>query len=415
MHGSDEVSRAKAVSGHRWPRWAGAAAIVVAAAVAYRLLAPADVVAPTPAEAALNRAAGTIRVTEKQMAEFELAPVVSYDFRIQRDAIGQIAFNEDASTPVVAPFSGRVIRLIAKLGDDVKRGMPLFEIESPDVAQAQNDLVAAVQAVNKSKAQLLLAKQALTRARELFAASAGSKRELEQGETGYASADFDTRAAESTLAAARNRLRMLGRSDAEIATLERDQAVSPTITIVAPIDGTVVSRKVGPGQYVRSDNPDPLYLIADLRTMWLDANVAERDIGLVHVGQDVAVTVDAYPDRSFKAHITYIGASSDPVTHRIVVRSEVTNVDRLLKPQMFARFRIDTGKDLETMAIPIDAAVRNEDETTCWVEVEPRVFQQRKIRVGLQQDGMIQVLDGLKPGEQVASRGALFLDNAFQD
>lgn len=392
-----------------------AAAVIAAGVVAYRLLTPADVAVTTPAAAALNRADGTIRVTESQMAQFDIAPVVGYDFRIQRDAVGQIAFNEDATTPVVAPFSGRVTRLIARLGDDVRRGMPLFEIESPEVVQAQNDLVAAMQADKKGKAQLLLAQQARSRARELFNARAGSKRDLEQAETGYAGADFDARAAAGALAAARNRLRMLGRSDAEIAALERDPTVNPTITIVAPIDGTVVSRKVGPGQYVRADNTDPLYLITDLSTMWLDANVAERDIGLVHVGQEVAVTVNAFPDRAFKARITYVGASSDPVTHRIVVRSEVANADRLLKPQMFARFRIDTGKEVETTAIPIDAAVRNEDETTCWVEVEPRVFQQRKIRVGLQQDGMVQVLDGLKPGEQVAARGALFLDNAFQD
>ena len=415
MHGTDELRQAQAGTSPRWRRWAVAAAVIVVAALAYRLLTPSEVANPAPAEAAVNRTAGTIHVTEKQMSEFDITPVVGYAFRIQRDAVGQIAFNEDATTPVVAPFSGRVIRLIARLGDDVKRGMPLFEIESPEVVQAQNDLVAAVQAMNKSKAQLLLAQQALKRARDLFAANAGSKRDLEQGETGYASADFDTHAAEAALAAARNRLRMFGRSDADIAALERDQAVNARITVVAPIDGTVVSRKVGPGQYVRSDNTDPLYLIADLGTMWLDANVAERDIGLVHVGQNVTVTVNAFPDRAFKAHITYIGASSDPVTHRIVVRSEVANPDRLLKPQMFARFRIDTGTDVETTAIPIDAVVQTDDVTTCWVEVEPRVFQERKIRVGLQQEGLVQVLDGLKPGEQVATRGALFLDNAFQD
>src|SRR5579883_1483002 len=330
MHGSEQVLQVKAALGHRWGRWAAAAVLIAAAVLAYRLLMPGEVVNPAPAAAAVDRAAGTIRVTERQMSQFDIAPVAAHEFHIQKDAVGQIAFNEDATTPVVPPFSGRVIRLLAKLGDDVKRGMPLLEIESPEVVQAQNDLVAAVQAAHKSKAQLLLAQQALTRARELFAASAGSKRDLEQGETGYASADFDNRAADAALAASRNRLRLLGRSDAEIASLERDQTVSPTITITAPIDGTVVSRKIGPGQYVRADNTDPLYLIADLSTMWLDANVAERDIGLVHAGQDVGVTVSAFPDRSFKARITYVGASSDPVTHRIVVRSEVSNADRLL-------------------------------------------------------------------------------------
>lgn len=369
----------------------------------------------TVAPAVAVRSADSVRVTAKQLQQIQIRTVEARAFRIQKPAVGQIAFNEDASTPVVAPFSGRVTRLSARIGDQVKRGDPLFEIESPEVVQAQTDLISAAQAVEKTKAQLSLARQALERSKDLYEARAGSRRDLEQSQNGYANAEIDQRSAVSNLAAARNRLRVLGRSAAEIARVENERIVDPSIAVVSPIDGTVVARKVGPGQYVRADNTDPLYLIADLGTMWLRANVSENDIALIRTGQEVEVKVNAFPDRTFKARITSVGASSDPVTHRVVVRSEIINPDGLLKPEMFARYRIDTGVDVETPAVPVDAVVREPEIITCWIETEPGLFQRRKVVLGIEQDGHLQILEGVKVGEKVAARGAIFLDNAWQE
>ena len=129
-----------------------------------------------------------------------------------------------------------------------------------------------------------------------------------------ASAESDFKTAEGTLTAARNRLRVIiGRTQEEVDRLERERVVNPLITINAPIDGTVIARKVGPGQYVRSDVGDPLYTIADLSTMWLKANVPEVDIPLVRVGQAIEVKVNALPNRVFDARIIAIGAASDAV------------------------------------------------------------------------------------------------------
>jgi cobalt-zinc-cadmium efflux system membrane fusion protein len=367
------------------------------------------------APAVATRGADSVRVTAKQLQQIQIRVVEARAFRVQKPAVGQIAFNEDASTPVVAPFSGRVTRLTARTGDQVRRGDPLFEIESPEVVQAQNDLISAAQAVEKTKAQLSLARQALERAKDLYEARAGSRRDLEQAQNGYANAEIDQRTSVGNLAAARNRLRVLGRGAAEIARVENERVVNPIIAVVSPIDGTVVARKVGPGQYVRADNTDPLYLIADLGTMWLRANVSENDIALIRSGQEVEVKVNAFPDRAFKARITSIGAASDPVTHRVVVRSEIANPDGLLKPEMFARYRIDTGVDIETPAVPVDAIVREPEVITCWIEIEPGLFQRRKVQLGIEQDGYLQILEGVQAGEKVAARGAIFLDNAWQE
>jgi membrane fusion protein, heavy metal efflux system len=356
-----------------------------------------------------------VRVTADQMHQLSVVPVETATFRVLRPAIGQIAFNEDASTVVLTPFSGRVTRLITRIGDEVKRGDPLFEIDSPEVVQVQTDLIAAVQAVEKSKSQLALAKRTLDRQSGLLADKATSQREHDQARADYAAAESDTRTVEGTLAASRNRLRVLvGRSDAEVARVERDRLINPLITINAPIDGTVIARKIGPGQYVRSDSGEPLYSLADLSTMWLKANVPENDIPHVRVGQAIEVKVTALPDRVFKARIVAIGAASDSSTRRIVVRSEIDNADRALRSEMFATFKIVTGAGEPTPSVPVEAVIWEGEMPVVWIEREPMLFERRRVRAGLEQEGKLQVLAGLKAGDKVVGRGAIFVDNEWR-
>jgi cobalt-zinc-cadmium efflux system membrane fusion protein len=367
---------------------------------------------PVPAQ---PKPKDTVKVTSDQMHQLEIVKVELCSFRLFKPAIGQIAFNEDASTVVLSPFSGRATRLIAKIGDDVKRGDPLFEIDSPEVVQIQTDLIAAVQALEKARHQLNLAKRVADRQTGLFADKATSQRELEQARADYASAETDLRTAEGTLTAARNRLRVLvGRTDEEVARVERERLINPLITINTPIDGTVIARKVGPGQYVRSDSADPLYSISNLSTMWLKANVPENDIPLVRVGQEIEVKVAAVPDRVFKARVIAIGASSDSATRRVSVRSEIANPDGALKSEMFATFKIATGDGENSPGVPTASVIWEGDLATVWVEIEPMLFQRRKVKVGLEQDGLLQVREGLRPGELVVGRGAIFVDNEWR-
>ena len=123
--------------------------------------------------------------------------------------------------------------------------------------------------------------------------------------------------------------------------------------IPAPIDGTVIARKVGPGQYVRNDTGEALYIIADLSTMWLKAQVPENEIPFIRVGQEVEVKVSALPGRVFKARVTAINAATDATTRRVVVRSEIPNPDGALKSEMFASFKIATGADEPSPAVPV--------------------------------------------------------------
>jgi membrane fusion protein, heavy metal efflux system len=367
-------------------------------------------VAPPP-----TKSADTVRVTDDQTHQLAIVPVETRMFRILKPALGQIAFNEDASTVVLTPFSGRVTKLIAKIGDEAKRGDPLFEIDSPEVVQAQTDLIAAVQGLDKSRSQERLAKRVSDRQSALLADRATSQREFDQARADLAAAENDVRTAEGVLAAARNRMRVLvGRSDQEIARVERERLIDPRFTVTAPIDGTVIARKVGPGQYVRSDSADPLYSLANLSTMWLKANVPENDIPLVHVGQEIEIRVPALPDRVFKARIAAIGAASDAATRRVVVRSEIPNPDGALKSEMFASFKITTGSSRPAPAVPVDAVIWEGAEAVVWAELQPMLYQRRKVKTGLEQDGWVQIQEGIGPGALVVARGAIFVDNEWR-
>jgi cobalt-zinc-cadmium efflux system membrane fusion protein len=241
---------------------------------------------------------------------------------------------------------------------------------------------------------------------------ATSQRELDSARNDFAAAESDLATANGTLMAARNKLRVIvGRDKAEVERLERERSVNPLITVNAPIDGTVIARKIGPGQYVRSDVADPLYSIADLSTMWLKANVPETEIANVRVGQEIEVRVTALPDRVFNARIIAIGASSDTATRRIVVRSEIPNPDRLLRADMFANFKITVGGSDPSPVVPVEAVIRDGSEAAVWVMREPMLFSRRKVKLGMERDGRVQVLEGLAAGEQVVGRGAVFVDN----
>jgi cobalt-zinc-cadmium efflux system membrane fusion protein len=340
--------------------------------------------------------AGTFRATPQQMKTLTVASVGTHGFVSEERTEGKIAVNGDRTTPLFSPYSGRVTRLIAGLGDVVKLGAPLATVEATEFVQAQNDLATA-------DAQVKLARITETRKHALYDAKGGSLQDWQQAQT-------DLSAAETALQSVRNRLRILGRSDAQIADLENSKQMSPVATLTAPIAGVVVDRQVGPGQYLQSGSSTPVFTIADPSSVWLLANVRESDVGLVHLGQSVEVRVPAYPTRVFTARITYVAAIIDSNTHRLPVRAEIGNRDGALKPEMFASFRILTSDATESPAVPEMAVVYEGDTAHVWVVAGDRELSYRSIHAGRSNDGLVEVLDGLKPGEKIVVKGGLFID-----
>jgi membrane fusion protein, heavy metal efflux system len=356
---------------------------------------------------------GAFRPTDSQWSGFKFAKVEPLAFREERATDGRIAINEDTTTPVFSPFSGRVSRLIARPGEYVQRGQPLFAIEASEFVQGHNDLITAVAGVEKARSRLVLAQAAEKRQKELLAIRGGALKDYEQAQSDLVAAQGDLRSADITLAAARNRLRILGRSDEDIADLEKRDRVGAETIVNAPISGMVIQRKVGLGQYINAGANDPVYTIGDLSTVWLVANVRESDAPRMKVGAPVRIMVLAFPGQVFNATLTYVAPALDPNTRRLPVRAELKNPNLELKPEMFASFRIVSGADRSMPAVPADAIVYEGANARVWVaRPDSKTVVSRSIVVGDTSDGMVEVKKGLEVGETVVTSGTLFIDRA---
>lgn len=349
--------------------------------------------------------------SKEQRATFAISPVQTVMFRPESSAEGRIALNDDDNVPVASPYSGRVTKVLVRAGDVVKAGDLLLTLEATDMVQAQNDYQAALNTLQKQQALLKLDQTIASRQQELFAARAVALKDYQSAQNDVIAAQSDLKTAEATLDAVKNRLRLLGKSDAEIAAFEKSGRLGSHVEIRAPIAGTIVQRKVGVGQFVSSSS-DPAFIIGDLSTVWLIANIRESEVPKVHIGQTVEARVAGFGDRVFQAKIDYMAASLEAATRRLAVRSEIENPDRVLRPEMFATFTILTGPPQPSPAVPLAAIVYEGAEAHVWVARSDGAIAARRVRIGLVNGETAQVLDGLQAGEEVVTRGALFIDRA---
>ena len=359
-----------------------------------------------------RRPTGAFAPTPAQWATLAVEPVTKQIFRSAHVTEGKIAVDEDRSTLIFSPYSGRVTKLLAKPGDTVAQGQALFIVEAADMVQAQNDFIAAVANLNKARSQLTVAESVEKRHRELYKDKAVALRELELAQAGLVAAQNDMRSAETALEAARNRLRILGKTDEEITAFEKTGKINPETPIYAPISGTIVQRKVGPGQYVNAGASDPVFVVGDLSTVWLIAYVRETEAPKVRVGQQIDFTVLANPDEIYKGNLRYVAATLDPGSRRLLVRATIQNQTGMLKPEMFSSVSIFTDEGDVSAAVPREAVIYEGDAARVWVAHADRTIELRSIKPGLTNGRLVQVLDGLHPGEQVVTRGSLFIDRA---
>jgi cobalt-zinc-cadmium efflux system membrane fusion protein len=360
---------------------------------------------------------GTFRPTQLQWRGLKLAPVTMMTFRPEQVTEGTIAVDDDLTTPVFSHYSGRVTKVLAMLGDVVEPGAPLFVIHASEFVQAQNDLITALANQQTSRSQLRMAQTTEKRTHELYLAQGGSLKDWQQAQTDLITAQNTVRASEIALHAVRNRLRILGKTDEEIASLEAQptQKLEPVATVTAPVRGTITQRQIGVGQYINSEAAgatNPVYTISDLSTVYLIANVREVDAPLMHVGLPLEVHVLAYPGRVFKGQVSYVAPSIDPNTHRLPVRADVENPDRALKLGMFANFSIITGEASSEPAVPKEAIVYEGEQARVWIAGDGDTLALRQIRTGRSSDGMVEVRAGLSAGEKVVTSGTVFIDRA---
>ena len=340
----------------------------------------------------------TLELTPTQLSSIKVEPVGSYLFPVEKEAVGNIDYDEDLSVQVFPAYQGTIIATLVQLGAQVRIEQPLYTIKSPDLIQAESTLIGAA-------ATFELTNRELARVRGLAGIA---EREREQ-------AISDQQTAEGALKAARDAVRVFGKTDAEIDQMIASRKIDPALMVRSPIPGKITSKNAQPGWLVQPGNLPAPYSVSDVTLKWMLANVAESEIPLFHLGEPVEVRVVSYPDRVFLGRVAKIHESVDPGTHRVTIRSEIADPGNELHPGMLANFVIRVKAPIDATAIPAAGVVREPDGTmTVWVTADRRRFVQKDVKVGLRKDGWVEILEGLHPGELAVTDGAVFLSNMLE-
>jgi membrane fusion protein, heavy metal efflux system len=381
-----------------------AAALAVAAFLVAKFVVFQAPVAATNQEPPAARSAPApeqeqaVDLSEKQMGLIKVGPVDTRDFEILKTAVGTIDFNENMSVQVFSQYPGKILKAFYNVGDEVQRGDVLFTIDSPDLLQAESTLLAAA-------GVLELQRRVLSRVTGLLKSGGSAQKDVDQ-------ATSDQQTAEGNFKAAKDAVRIFGKADAEIDQILNSRKIESTLVVPSPISGRVVTRNAAPGLLTQPGTPPAPFQVADVSTMWMIANVIETDAPAFKVGQPVEARVPAYPDKTFKGHVTNVGSIIDPNTRRQLVRSEIEDPEHLLRSGMYASFVIRVGDPVRSLAVPEPGVVREGDGTmTVWTTRDSRHFVKRIVQTGIRQDGWVQILEGLQPGETVVTDGAVFLSN----
>lgn len=299
---------------------------------------------------------------------------------------GKITYDETLTARVSSPIAGRVIGSISALGSLVQKGDTLAELDSPELGGAQSDYAGAT-------ADLNLAKHAFERMQELYSNGITPLKELEQTE------DNLTRA-QSEAERARLKLVNLG---------ARGKRMDNHFTLRAPVTGIVTERNINPGMEIRSDLIAPLFVITDLNQLWVQMDIFEKDIGLIHVGALVHLRVSAYPKEYFTATISYISQVVDEVSRTVKVRCTLPNHDSRLLPAMFATIEVQSDLNDLVIVVPLTALFTEDNSDWLYVNTGDYHYHKRPVKTGLRLKGRAVILEGLQPGENLVTDGALLL------
>jgi cobalt-zinc-cadmium efflux system membrane fusion protein len=394
------------IRAHRWRGVAVAAAVVVALAGWWLFAGPSAPPPPSEKAASKGRAPAqaakvVVELTERQAAAIQVGTVGQATFAIAKQAVGNIDFNQNRLVQVFTPYAGRIIAAQANVGDRVLRGQTLFTIDSPDLLTAESSLIAAA-------GVFTLQSRNLVRLKAILAGGGGAQKDVDQTTS-------DQQTAEGALKAARDAVRIFGKTEEEIDRIVAERRIDSVLVVRSPIAGLVTQRTAAPGLYVQPGSAPAPITVADTSTMWMVANVPEADSARLRTGQQVKVRVSALPDRTFDGMVAVVGASVDANTRRVMVRSEIRDPDGLLRAGMFATFTIQLGDVPDQPAVPDTAVVREADGSmTVWVTTDRRRFEKRTVKTGLRQRGLTQILEGLQPGELTATDGAVFISNKLE-
>ena len=347
-------------------------------------------------------AAGVVELTPEaaSRADIRSAAVETRAFGAELETTGQVDFDRDRLAHVSPRIEGRVHRVQARLGQRVRAGQPMAQLDSIELGKTKAEYLQA-------RARLDLARENLEREEKLHADRISSEQEVLEARAAFREATVDLATTEETL-------HLYGLGQKEVEALHYEDRQASLYTVRAPFDGQVVEKHVTVGELVTPDRN--IFTVADLDRVWIWIDVYERDLRGVHLEDEAEVEADAYPGALFRGLVSYLSAQVDTDTRTVRARIDVPNPEEKLRPGMFARVRLfdphgaqGRRRAADSLVVPEGAVQRDGEESIVFVPTGPLTFERREVRTGRKAGGLVEILGGLEAGEQVVVEGAFLL------
>ncbi|MGH9475488.1 MAG: efflux RND transporter periplasmic adaptor subunit [Terriglobales bacterium] len=340
-------------------------------------------------------AATLVTVPLAQMSHVQVVPATTATWPRRLRLTGSVDYDQFVTTPVVSLVGGPVDQILVVPGEQVTQGQPLLRVTSNDFAQDRDTFLKAGDAV-------ALAQKVLRRDEDLYEHHAIPQAQLQQDETAFSQAQADWSSATAAL-------QILGIPHPTPATMS---ATTPQLPLRSPVRGEVVERDVAPGQLLQAGSTQ-CFVISNMNTVWVLANVYQSDLAYVQVGDPVTVTSDGY-DGSFRGRIQYLSPALDPATRTLQARITTRNPGGVLKKAMFVTATVTAGTLRNIVVVP-NAAILRDTENVPFVYVQTggvNHFAHRSVAIGPSENGFTEVTSGLRAGENVVANGGIFVQFA---
>jgi len=325
---------------------------------------------------------------EQEVIEIETARASYKPVRSELAAMGKVLANQYKKAIVSYPFPARIAEIHVKTGDWAKSGQKLVTLQSEEVGKAKSEFY-------KARADYELAKVSFEREKRLFERGVGAKKN-------FLSAETDLKVAEANLNAAEKKLHVLGFTEEEVKVIAKTHQINPIITLFAPISGKVIAQNAVLGAMV--DEGTEILVIMDPTLLWIDAEIYEKDIAKIRIGQEVEVSVPAYPGEKFSGKISFISDVLNEETRAITVRAEVKNDGYKLKPGMFADIKISLNHRNEVLVLPLEAILDEKEQKMVFVKKDGKYYP-RLVKTGTMENHFVEILSGVREGEEVVTKG----------
>ncbi len=325
---------------------------------------------------------------ERERVRIEIGRAAYAPLKAELSAMGKVIAPQNSKAIVSYAFPARISQIHIRIGDWVKRGQRLVTLQSEEVGNAKSEFY-------KASADFELAKVSNERQQRLFDRGVGAKKD-------FLSSEADLKVAEANLTAAEKKLHVLGFTEDDVKLISESHQINPVITLNAPISGKIIQNNAVLGGMI--DQETEILLIMDPTVLWIDADIYEKDIAKIRLGQEVAVTVPAYPGEEFLGKTTYISDVLNENTRTITVRTEVENRDYKLKPGMFASIKIALNHQSRALVVPQEAVLDDRGDKVVFIRRGDQFFLQ-VVQTGTTEDGLIEIVQGLAEGDEVVNAG----------